>query len=639
MDITESKLAEEQLKQSEERYRSIFNAAGVALIEIDLSEFLEKINDYKSGKMTDSTALLDIQPERFEELLECVRIQNVNKNALDLFEMGDKVDLLELIHSLNLSDVKRFYWDIYYELWSGSTLISAETKSKTLKGKELFLYIVITILKEHPSRSLISITNITNIKRRELEMQQLAQVGIELRMADVDSSWYTKVLSVVNDLVDSPDVAMVLKDENTNKFKIEAGIGNPISGTGNEISGKSIIGKVIETGDIYISEDIYGDENFTKPDLVGNNKAVVIVPLVAEQQNFGALVAGREVLFNDNEVNLITTLAEMAASNIYRGMLDKQIQNRLRHMQALRNVEHAINTITDKQIIIDLYLNQVTSLLNINAAIVLELNHKINQLEFISSIGLEYSESSSRVISLLDNFVGKAILNRNSILLNNIKEGDLPPFLKIIVDAEKFNAIMAVPLISKGRIRGILILMNKGAIRFSPELNELLETFSNQAGLALENISIYEDMQYSNTRVIAAIEDIIQSWSKAVEKSKECAEGHIENVVRLSIKISRAMGLDEDTINSIRQGSYLHDIGESLVPDSIMHKRGSLDQDEYGIVRKHPENAVELLSGIDYLSGALEIPMSHHERWDGSGYPKGLKGQSNTFGCTNIFGC
>ena len=72
-------------------------------------------------------------------------------------------------------------------------------------------------------------------------------------------------------------------------------------------------------------------------------------------------------------------------------------------------------------------------MLNIDAAIVLELNHKINQLEFISSIGLEYSESSSCDISLLDNFVGKAILNRNSILLNNIKKEDLPPFLKTIM--------------------------------------------------------------------------------------------------------------------------------------------------------------------------------------------------------------
>ena len=82
-------------------------------------------------------------------------------------------------------------------------------------------------------------------------------------------------------------------------------------------------------------------------------KLCLLVPLISEHQTFGALVAGREVPFNDNEVNLITTLSEMAASNIYRGMLDMQIQNRLRHMQALRNVEHAINTITDKQIIIE----------------------------------------------------------------------------------------------------------------------------------------------------------------------------------------------------------------------------------------------------------------------------------------------
>jgi HD-GYP domain-containing protein (c-di-GMP phosphodiesterase class II) len=87
------------------------------------------------------------------------------------------------------------------------------------------------------------------------------------------------------------------------------------------------------------------------------------------------------------------------------------------------------------------------------------------------------------------------------------------------------------------------------------------------------------------------------------------------------------MGIQGEVLINIRRGALLHDIGKMGVPDAILHKNGSLDESERQIIQQHPQNAYNMLKHIDYLQAALEIPYCHHEKWDGTGYPRGLKGE------------
>jgi len=91
------------------------------------------------------------------------------------------------------------------------------------------------------------------------------------------------------------------------------------------------------------------------------------------------------------------------------------------------------------------------------------------------------------------------------------------------------------------------------------------------------------------------------------------------------------MELDEEAIANIRRGALLHDMGKLGIPDSILLKPGKLTDEEWVIMRKHPQFAYEMLSPIDFLKSALDIPYSHHEKWDGTGYPRGLKGEEIPF--------
>ena len=135
------------------------------------------------------------------------------------------------------------------------------------------------------------------------------------------------------------------------------------------------------------------------------------------------------------------------------------------------------------------------------------------------------------------------------------------------------------------------------------------------------------NLNQSQKDLINAYDSTLEGWAKALELRDKETEGHSERVTSLTIKFAEAVGIQGEVLVNIRRGSLLHDIGKMGVPDAILHKNGPLDQEERRIIQQHPQSAYNMLKHIDYLQDALEIPYCHHEKWDGSGYPRGLKGE------------
>ncbi len=124
-----------------------------------------------------------------------------------------------------------------------------------------------------------------------------------------------------------------------------------------------------------------------------------------------------------------------------------------------------------------------------------------------------------------------------------------------------------------------------------------------------------------------AYDTTIEGWSKALDLRDKETEGHTQRVTKLTLQLAAALGVPEENIVHIQRGALLHDIGKMGVPDSILLKQGPLTDEEREIMKQHPSNALQLLSPIAYLRPALDIPYCHHEKWDGTGYPRGLKGE------------
>jgi putative nucleotidyltransferase with HDIG domain len=131
----------------------------------------------------------------------------------------------------------------------------------------------------------------------------------------------------------------------------------------------------------------------------------------------------------------------------------------------------------------------------------------------------------------------------------------------------------------------------------------------------------------SERRVKDAYDLTLEGWARALEMRDKETEGHSRRVTELTMKIGRQMAFSEEELIHVRRGALLHDIGKMAIPDSILHKPGELTEEEWTLVRKHPLQAYEMLKDIDFLEQAMDIPLYHHEQWDGNGYPYGLAGE------------
>jgi putative nucleotidyltransferase with HDIG domain len=138
---------------------------------------------------------------------------------------------------------------------------------------------------------------------------------------------------------------------------------------------------------------------------------------------------------------------------------------------------------------------------------------------------------------------------------------------------------------------------------------------------------MFQDLQRSNADLGLAYEATIEGWSRALDLRDNETEGHTLRVTAEALKLARSLGVRQDELDHIRRGALLHDIGKIGVPDSILLKPGPLAVEEWAVMRRHPIIAYEMLSPIPYLRPALDIPYCHHEKWNGSGYPRGLRGE------------
>jgi putative nucleotidyltransferase with HDIG domain len=148
-----------------------------------------------------------------------------------------------------------------------------------------------------------------------------------------------------------------------------------------------------------------------------------------------------------------------------------------------------------------------------------------------------------------------------------------------------------------------------------------------QAAIAIDNASLFDELQRSNTELVLAYNATIEGWSHALDLRDKETEGHTQRVTETTVKLARTFDLREVELRQVRWGALLHDIGKMGVPDHILLKPGPLTDEEWVVMKKHPLFAYEMLAPIRYLHTALDIPFCHHEKWDGTGYPRGLKGE------------
>jgi putative nucleotidyltransferase with HDIG domain len=183
------------------------------------------------------------------------------------------------------------------------------------------------------------------------------------------------------------------------------------------------------------------------------------------------------------------------------------------------------------------------------------------------------------------------------------------------------KALLAVPIMSHEKARGVLLLGDRMPGRFQSEETFTIEKIASQLAVAMENAYLYDEMRQLFFNTIASL-------ANAIDAKSPWTKGHSERVMHLAAHIARDLGLADDDVERIRLGGLMHDIGKIGIMEALLEKPQELDDDEFPPIRMHPEKGVAILEPIAQLRSILPAILHHHEFFDGSGYPHGLKGDA-----------
>lgn len=359
--------------------------------------------------------------------------------------------------------------------------------------------------------------------------------------------------------------------------------------------------------------------------------AVMEVPMLYGGDLVGVLavdeVSNSPRKYTEADERLLSLFASQAAGAIRSARLREEAVQRLKNLQTLHEVDKAIASSLDLRITLNLLLAHVVDQLNVDASSVLLLHPYDQTLQFSAGHGFRTHAIESADVHLNDEFAGKCVMERRIVKVFDPAEvlGN-QSFARLWAD-EEFTCYIAVPLIAKGEVKGVLEVYRRSKFILTDEWIEFLETLADQAAITIDNTQMFDNVQRTNMEMAIAYEATIEGWSRAQDLRYRGLEGHSLRVSELALGLAKAMGFHDQQLQHIRHGALLHDIGMMGVPDSILYKKGKLAEADWEKIRMHPIYALEILNPIQYLRPALDIPYCHHEKWDGTGYPRGLKGE------------
>ena len=315
-----------------------------------------------------------------------------------------------------------------------------------------------------------------------------------------------------------------------------------------------------------------------------------------------------------------------------------EMQSKQNQLHALMEIGSVINSSLGRKRVLEEVMDSLIKLMRAERGFLILQDPVDRKWKAETSRGIDQVNLDEEAFKVSRTIVRKVAETGQPVLTTNAQEDPRFGGQESVI-AFHLRSILCAPLKLKHRLIGVLYVDNRvrtGIFRDS-DLG-LITAFADQAAVAIHNADLIENLRKTNFQLEAAnielgiaYEATLRGWVTALDIRDKETEGHTQRVTVLTQRLAQKMGVDREAMEHITRGALLHDIGKMAISDEILRKKGSLTPEERAVMEEHPVHAYKMLNAIEFLRPALDIPYCHHEKWDGTGYPRRLKGQQIPF--------
>ncbi len=471
-----------------------------------------------------------------------------------------------------------------------------------------------------------------DVARRARELEVISALSAALRQAETSDQMLPILVEQAALLTDSHLAAVYMHHPPSDELVVQAVYPpDPAMLTVRQPARLGVVGKVFRRGEtLHNPQGIHHPETVLLPgeEALQAIETALLVPVRSTERVLGVLALGRtrKEPYAPDVQRLAQAVAEIAGNAIQRARLHEQTRRDLARMTALHTIDLAISSSLDRRVTLETVASQCATQLQADAVDILLLEPTGRHLTFAAGYGFQGKEVTHTRLAPGEDAVGRVFRQKRILHFPDLRQ-EADWSRRFLIEQEGMVSAVVVPIVSKGEVRGVLEVFHRTSRPLDVDWFHYLELLAGTATVAIENTLLFEDLKRSHVELTQAYDATLEGWARALEYRDRETEGHTRRVTEMTVSLAHFLGLHGDTLTHIRRGALLHDIGKIGIPDAILLKPGPLTDEERAIMQRHPQIAFEMLSPIAFLRPALDIPYCHHEKWDGTGYPRGLRGE------------
>ncbi len=395
-------------------------------------------------------------------------------------------------------------------------------------------------------------------------------------------------------------------------------------------AGYGLVGRVAEEGEPLLLDDIDKERGFRHFLESRRIRSAIYAPMKWRGEVYGVAFAGNQTkgAFNENDLNLLSALAVQAALAVHNSRLYSDLEDRIGELHAIFEIDKAITSAIDLETVLQQIVHMSIGLLDAKISSIMLVDEESQELIIAAAHGLSEGYIRKGHVKVGESIAGKVIKEGRPIIVEDIREDPRHIYTEQ-ARAEGLCSLLSVPLSLKERVIGVLNIYTDEPHDFNSHEVNLFTSLASQAAIAIENARLFESLEEIYIEVITAM-------ASAIDARDTYTHGHSQRVTEYAVAIAEEMGLSLAEVEIIRNASILHDVGKIGIKEDILKKPGRLTEEERREMEYHPFIGTKILQSVKLLEPVMPLVYHHHERFDGTGYPDGLRGEEIPLGARII---